>query len=220
MGDVEIEAAARYLNKTIIVEHNGVKHTFGNGIEVVEIDLIDGHFPNSSDGTLTLTNNCLYEKLNDKTHISSSVTCEEFRNGIANTIVNDSEVRQFVVDPRRNFFHDIGFYGGRKTVQQPIGVQQQVQGRVDVDPKSPSYLPFMDEKNQLLIKNQLIKIDKNLDIREKDSQGKPLGLDDTTYNKKRVEGIHTAIEKVNEVLKAINPALEVKLEDFQTKNYV
>lgn len=115
MGDVEMEATALLLGIRMEVTYEGVKHVFGrDGDKPVQVDLEDGHFPNSSDGKRVITNDCLYNSLKDQNKIDNNLSPAQLRNGVAKIIVSDPAVRKYVADPRRNFFYKIGFYGGSK----------------------------------------------------------------------------------------------------------
>lgn len=116
MGAVELKATAKMMNIELVVydKSTGLHHTFGEaGAKRVEIDLKDGHFPNSSDGAPITTNDCLFYSLKDKIDMGN-ITPEEFRSRTAEIIVKDPEVRAFVADPRRKFYSDMGFYGGKE----------------------------------------------------------------------------------------------------------
>lgn len=98
-----------------VVKHNGVTHNLGKtndvNVTVIELDLVDGHFLNNSNETTG--NNCLHHAINDKyPDLCKKLNPDQLRNAAANVIDTNKGVRSAIANYDKEFYHQIGFFGG------------------------------------------------------------------------------------------------------------
>lgn len=225
MGDVELEAAARNLSVKLLVEFDGKLHSFGdeNAKEVV-VDLKDGHFLNSSDGTPIVTNDCLFRSLKDKIDMGE-MTATEFRDKISDTITKDPAVRAFVADRRRKYFSDFGFYGGAKKDQKSSTLEFKIENNIEGDFTAVNIKANTDNFTARTVNGVKVNVDKRAyNGREYEQYTNDQHID---YNKAIATGMRDVLIRGSDILK--NGALDKKgnkvlqgaqlfeLEDFDVK---
>jgi golgin subfamily B member 1 len=110
-----------------INQDNGDVYVFGKpgGIQI-ELDLVDNHFVNTSKGIKG--NDCLFDALKDQIPQLKSITPNEFRNKLANRIMNDPAVMKNVEIGWHNNTMDRNAYGGFVKTNDP-DAKKFLQGR-------------------------------------------------------------------------------------------